>query len=356
MGLVVLIAAGTVARPLDQGAIAEVNALTEAYIRNDISPGLVLGIRCGETYWIEAFGVSDIETQAPLTSSHQFFVGSIAKQFTAAAVLRLVEGAKADLDAPITDYLPDAPAAWSGITIRHLLNHTSGIRSYGTLPHNLGAGVMPSEALIGFIAAVRPSFPAGERFVYSTSAYSVLAYIVEQITGSPFDDTIEQQFLAPLQMADTGYSIGGKPNHLAGFHQYYWQGAALFTEPPNTILGLGNGMYSTVADLFVWQSALTTGRVVSETTYAQMTLQTETCSAEGETSIHDYGFALELQVSEHGELCRVGHGGNAGGHIVFLWEYPACDMSIIALQNSNGMLMPLLREIEAILLRSCEEQ
>ncbi|MFC2077301.1 serine hydrolase, partial [Candidatus Bipolaricaulota bacterium] len=112
--LAVLMGSGALlAWPGGDGVIAEIRTLVKAYIRDDISPGLVVGLRFGETTWIEAFGISDIKTSDLLTSEHQFFVGSIAKQFTAAAVLRLIEEGRACLDASITSYLPDAPETWS---------------------------------------------------------------------------------------------------------------------------------------------------------------------------------------------------------------------------------------------------
>jgi len=355
--LAVLMGSGTLlACPGADGVIAEIRTLVETYIRDDISPGLVVGLRFGETTWIEAFGISDIKTRDLLTSEHQFFVGSIAKQLTAAAVLRLIEKGQVSLDASITSYLPDAPEAWSEITIRHLLNHTSGICSLGSMPNDLGEGVIVSEMVIGFIRPTELRFAPGEDWVYSTAGYYVLAYIVERITGAPFEAFVEQEFLGPLGMTETGYRIQREPDRLAGYHRVYWQGEAMFVEPSDDVLGLGFGMYSTVSDLFVWEAALRSGRVVSEVTFAEMTKPTETRSVSGEVSIHDYGFGLELRFDDLGTLSRVGHGGNGGGHIGIVWSYPAEDIVLIVLQNSDSMLPPLLEEIEAVLLSACASE
>jgi len=339
--------------PEADAVIAEVRALAEAYIRDDVSPGLVVGLRLGETTWIEAFGISDIGARDPLTAEHQFFVGSIAKQFTAAAILRLVERGRADLDASISSCWPDAPEAWSGITIRHLLNHTSGICSLAGIPYDLGEGVLASEAVMSFITPTRLRFAPGEDWVYSSAAYLVLAYLVERIAGTAFEAFIEQAFLGPLGMTKTGYRIRREPDRLAGYHRAYWQGEAMFTTPSQDVLGLGFGMYSTVSDLFIWEAALRSGRVVSEATFAEMTTPTVTRNALGEMSKHDYGLGLELRFDDCGALSRIGHGGNGGGHIGIVWSYPAEDAVLIVLQNSDSMLPPLLEEIEDVLLAAC---
>jgi len=340
------------ASPEADAVIAEVRTLAEAYIRDDVSPGLVVGLRFGETTWIEAFGISDIEERGPLTSEHQFFVGSIAKQFTAAAMLRLVEQGRASLDASIAAYWPDAPEAWSGITIRHLLNHTSGICSLAGIPYHLGEGVLVSEAVMSFITPTRLRFAPGEDWVYSSAAYFVLAYIVERIAGTTFEAFVEQAFLGPLGLTSTGYRIQREPDQLAGYHRAYWQGEAMFTQPSQDILGLGYGMFSTVSDLFVWEAALRSGRVVSEATFAEMTEPTVTRDALGQIATHDYGLGLELRFDDCGVLSRVGHGGNGGGHIGIVWSYPPEDAVLIVLQNSDSMLPPLLEEIEDVLLAS----
>jgi len=345
-----------VACPQIDEVTADVRTLAEAYIRDDISPGLVIALRSGETTWIEAFGTSDIGIGNPLMPEHQFLVGSIAKQFTAAAVLRLVEEGRADLDAPISSCLPEAPESWSGITLRQLLNHTSGICSYGNMPFDLGGGALGSEAVFGFIAATDVVFAPGEDWVYSTAAYSVLAYAVERITGEAFEAFVEREFLEPLGMAKTGYRMLREPEHLAGYHFVYWQGEAMFDDPPDDVLGLGAGMYSTVSDLLVWEAALRSGRVVSETTLAEMTMPTETGPAVGGGVVHDYGLGLELRFDEGGVLTKVGHAGTAGGHIGVLWSYPVEDRVLIVLQNSNGMLPPLLEEIEATLQAGCRPE
>jgi D-alanyl-D-alanine carboxypeptidase len=353
LGMAVLACScGTAACPLASSTLDEIEALVEDYVERDVSPGLLLGIRCGESMWVEAFGVSDISTGAPLETSHQFLVASLAKQFVAAVVMRLVEDGELALESRISNYIEDVPGAWTDITIRHCLNHTSGTFSFGTLPVDIGNGVLSSDAVIGFLTAGDLFFAPGEDFIYSTVGYFVLSYIVERITGESVDVYIEREFLEPLGMTETGFLANCPPENLAGYHQYYWRGQALVTDPPTTSWGLGDGMYSTARDLFAWQAALVSGRVVSEASYAMITERTETPGADGEAAVHDYGFGLEVFVDEEGELAEVGHWGNGGGHISRLWAYPSHDVVVVSLQNSNGRLAPLLDSIESVLLDS----
>lgn len=345
-----------VARPLSQPVLEEIRSLAAQYIEDDLSPGLILGIRCGTSYWIEAFGISDISTGEPLATSHQFLVGSIAKQFVASAVMRLAEDGRLDLDDPICEYVPHLTETWARITVRHCLNHTSGTFSFSGLPIDIGHGTLTSEAVIGFITSGRLFFKPGEDFLYSTVGYFLLGYIVEQVTGASVDIFIDREFLQPLGMKDTGFLALRRPTDLAGYHQHYWRGQAFFTDPPTTSRGLADGMYSTARDLFVWQAALASGQVVSASSYATMTDRTTTRDADGEETTHDYGFGLEVFANERDETTEVGHWGNGGGHIAFLWSYPPYDIAVVALQNSNGRLAPLLDEIESILLGvTCDE-
>ena len=341
--------------PLPQSTVDGIRALVAQYIEDDISPGLLLGIRCGDSYWIEAFGVSDISTGAPLEATHQFLIGSIAKQMVAAAVMRLVEDGRLSLESPISDYVQHLRDTWAGITVRQCLNHTSGTFSFAGLPVDTGSGALTAEAVIGFITSGRLSFPPGEDHLYSTVGYFILAYIVEQITGEPIDMYIERHFLEPLGMTETGFLKGRAPETLAGYHQHYWKGQAFYTEPPTTSWGLADGMYSTAADLFTWQVALASGEVVSESSWALMTQRTVTQSSDGIAATHDYGFGLEVHVGEDGEISEVGHWGNGGGHICFLAEYPTEDIALLALQNSNGRLAPLLEDIKAVLFNADSE-
>ena len=340
--------------PLDEQTVDAVCNLVNAHIEADLTPGLVVAVRCGDAYWIEAFGLSVIKTQEPMDSSLQFFVGSISQQFVAASVLKLREAGLLDLDDPITDHIDDVPDEWSAIAIRHLLTHTSGANSFGgynELPVGVGS-VYPPESIVRSMMSGQLFFTPGEEFLFGrTTGYAVLAYVVERVTGETIESYIEREFLAPLGLLDTWFATIRLPENMAGFYHHYWDGHALFEELPTYDMGLGSAMYSTATDLLAWQNALSTGRVIAEESYALMTEQATTRSAEGVIETHDYGLGLEVYVSEDGDITKVGHIGDGGGHRCGLWAYPSADVAIVLLQNSDRPLRPLFEDIEAVLFQ-----
>lgn len=341
--------------PLDEQTVDAIRVLVDAHIEADPAPGLVLAVRCGDTYWIEAFGLSVIKTQEPMDSSLQFFVGSISQQFVAASILKLREAGLLELDDPISDYIDHVPDDWSAITIRHLLTHTSGANSFGgynELPVGIGF-VYPSETIIQSMMLGPLFFTPGEEFLFGrTTGYAVLAYVAECVTGETIESYIEREFLTPLGLLDTWFATIRHPENMAGFYHHYWDGHAMFEELPVFDMGLGSAMYSTATDLLAWQIALSTGRVIAEESYALMTEQATTRNAEGVIETHDYGLGLEVYVSEDGEIAKLGHFGDGGGHRCGLWAYPPADVVVVLLQNSDRQLDPLLEDIEAVLFQS----
>jgi len=321
----------------------------------DLTPGLVLGVRWGDAVWVEAYGVTDAAQPEPMRPSTQLYIGSISKQFTAACILRLVERDLLGLDWPVSRVLRDAPERWSDVTIHHLLTHTSGINSYGSLPYELGEGVLPSKTLLAFITSAGTFFEPGTDYVYSSADYAVLACVVEEVSGTSYGDFLERTFLAPLGLRDTGYWVDRRPPNLAMNHKVYIEGAATFTPYINVSLGLGaSSIHSTVADLLRWQKALVDGRVVSPASYALMVTPASYLASNGTRESVDYGYGLQLEFDEGGALFGVGHGGINAGHIGWLWGYPTKDIAFVALQNSDGMLPPLLDRIEEVLLQEAE--
>jgi len=337
--------------PLDDQTLDAIRNLADAHIEADIAPGIVLAIRCGDAYWIEPFGLSLIKTQEPMDSSLQFFVGSISKQFVAAAILRLRESGVLDLDDPISNFIDQVPDDWAVITIRHLLTHTSGANSFGgytQLPFDAG-GVWPSESVISAMMTGDLAFVPGEEYCYSrTTGYMILAFVVERVAGVTLETYIEREFLAPLKLSGTGFATVHEPTKLTGFYHHYWNGQAMFEEVPHFDTALGSAMYSTAADLLAWQIALSTGQVISKDSYTMMTTRATTCSADGVTETHDYGLGLEVIVNEDDSLAELGHRGH-GGHRASLWVYPAADIVVAVLQNCDRPLRPLLEDIEAVL-------
>ncbi|MFC2077353.1 serine hydrolase domain-containing protein [Candidatus Bipolaricaulota bacterium] len=355
---VALLAAATAhasASSVPHNLVREIHALVTDYLNQDLTPGLVVGVRWGDATWVRGYGVTHAGTDRPMTADTRLYIGSLSKQFTAAGIMRLVEQRRLGLDWTIPRVFPEAPDHWAEITIHQLLNHTSGISSYGAIPYNLGQGVLPPRALLGFIAATDLFFEPGTAYVYSSPDYAVLGYIIEQVSGMTYGEYLERTFLSPLGLASSGYWIDDRPDGLAGNHMVYVGGEATFQPVVNVSLGLGSSsIHSTVGDLLAWQEALLTGRAVQPASLERMTEPVDVLGYDGEPLTEDYGYGLQLELADDGSLFGLGHGGINGGHIGWIWAYPTLDVGFVVLQNSDGMLLTLLDEIEEALLNAAQ--
>src|SRR4029077_13569774 len=156
---------------------AAVDAYIESQLREQHIPGLALGVlRDGRLIKAQGYGLANIELDVPVKPETVFQTGSVGKQFTATAIMMLVEEGKLSLDDPISKYLPGAPAAWSGITVRHLLTHTSGIPEY-TSRINLQTDYTEDE-LFQKLIALPLDFPPGEKWSYSNAGYVLLGFLI----------------------------------------------------------------------------------------------------------------------------------------------------------------------------------
>ena len=156
-------------------------------------------------------GMADLELSIPMTADHVFEIGSITKQFTAVAILMLAEAGKLDVQDEITKYLPDYPTEDHKITIHHLLNHTSGIRSYTSMNlQGIARTDMTPAELIDFFKNEPMDFAPGERWLYNNSGYILLGYIIEKVSGQSYEDFIEQRIFKTLGMENSRYGHKGE--------------------------------------------------------------------------------------------------------------------------------------------------
>jgi len=334
---------------------AELDALVAEYMARGLTPGIAVGVRIGDARWVRAYGAADAETGAPLTIASSFYIGSLTKQMTAAAILRLVEEGRLSLEQTVDSILDDVPEAWAGITIHHLLTHTAGIKSYGSLPYDLGEGALPSRALVGFIAAVDPVYAPGEGYLYSSADYAILGYAIERRSGLPFGGFLDLHLFRPLGMSDSGFWVDDRPEDLVVGHSVYVDGAATFIPSVNVSAGLGAAcVHSTVDDLLTWQEGLVCGRVVSPASYVLMTTPATIDPPDGPVETINYGYGLELDVGPNERPIAVWHGGGNGGQISYIWWMADRDVAFVVLQNSDGLYYELLESIKRVLI-GCSE-
>ncbi|MGD1085453.1 MAG: serine hydrolase domain-containing protein, partial [Verrucomicrobiota bacterium] len=182
-----------------------VDDLMRSEMRRHPIPGAALTIiKNGQTVKTAAYGMANLETRAPVTPETVFEVGSITKQFTAAAILLLAQDGKLTVDDKIARHLKDTSATWGQITIRHLLTHTSGLKNYTGLSGFELARHLTQSQFIHQMAAFPLDFQPGEKWAYCNTEYNLLGFIVENVTGKNYWDFLHERILAPLQMNATG--------------------------------------------------------------------------------------------------------------------------------------------------------
>src|SRR5687767_5124646 len=168
-------------------------------------PGVAVGVIENGTLTLQrAYGVSNLETETPLTTDSVFELASVTKQFTAAAVMMLVEQGKVALDAPISTYLDRTPGAWAGITVRHLLTHTSGLDNI-SVPRLQDAVPLriTTAQMFDFLVQQPLRWPVGQNAWYSDAGYFLLGMVIERTSGQSYRAFMQERIFAPLGMADS---------------------------------------------------------------------------------------------------------------------------------------------------------
>lgn len=295
------------------------------FLQDDLFTGAVLVAKEGEIIFRQAFGLANRQWTIPNTPETRFRIGSITKQFTAAAILRLTERGKLSAYDRLGQHLPDAPDSWHNVTIHQLLTHTSGIPSYTDLPDFLSRISLeertPKE-IIELTSGQALEFPPGDHFRYSNTGYILLGSVVESISGQGYADFLEDEFFQPLGMVDSGYDhswkiverradgytcIGGKWGH-ARFIAMSLPYAA-------------GGLYSTVDDLYRWSQALMKGDVIGPAALQDMLRD------------HGQGYGYGWFVGSVDGRRFVRHGGGINGFLSTLDLHPDDDLMVIALAN-----------------------
>jgi CubicO group peptidase (beta-lactamase class C family) len=291
--------------------------------------GAVLVARDGQIVLSRGYGMANYEWDVPNTPSTKFRLGSITKQFTSMAIMQLGEKGLLSVDDSITRHLADYPKTGDRITIHHLLTHSSGIPSYTGVPEyqkNMRVAFSPAQMIDGF--KDKPlEFAPGEKFKYDNSGYFLLGAIIEKVSGQPYDQYLQTHIFDPLGMKDSGYD---RPQTLlkqraAG---YEWSASGL----RNTeYLDMGQpfaagSLYSTVEDLYSWDQALYTEKLVKRATLDQIfTPRIE--SAPG------VQYAYGWSVSTVHERKMIGHGGGINGFSTFIARFPDERAVVIVLRN-----------------------
>ncbi len=320
-------------------SLATITALdqlaTEALASNGAGLSIAVDERAQVVY-AHGFGEADIVANRPVHPETPFAIASITKQFTAAAILQLVDKHRLTLDSTLSQLLPQGPIQDSRITLKMLLNHTSGIGNYTRGPDylKLEPHDQSESTMLDFIASRPRQFEPGESFAYNNSGYYLLGIILERVTGKPYGDYLMQHLVQPLGLMHTRYCGGGLSTP-DGAARYASGGAHSASAAPvsTTVAFAAGGLCASASDLLRWQYDLRTGHVVTPRDYAMMT--GPTTAADGK--VIPYGFGLETDPVLEGDPFLAGHpavwhdGGGPGVSSDLIKD----DVGIAVLSNSD---------------------
>ncbi|MGY0612922.1 serine hydrolase domain-containing protein [Luteimonas sp. A501] len=324
--------------------MAEVDARLRPYT-GDVPGAALLVLRDGEPVVRRGVGLSDLAAGAPVTPATNFRLASLSKQFTAAAVLLLAEDGRLRLDDPVRRWLPELPANADGVTLHHLLSHTSGLHDYedimaadfegqvrdADVPCLLATGAPCAARVAAAVTPAPPYFPAGTAYRYSNSAYALLALVVEKASGLSYPDFLRERIFTPLGMDSSLAFVNGvnAPANRAYGHSASGDGWAR-TDQSTTSAVLGDGgIYSSIDDLAKWDAALYDDRLLSDTSRAlAFSAQTTTPTDEENVAAYGYGWRLD------GDL--MWHSGETIGSRNVILRWPAQRLTVLMLTNRNG--------------------
>ena len=308
-----------------------VDTVVKAAMARDRIPGVELTvIHHGRRVKTAAYGYSNLELRTPVTPDTVFEIGSITKQFTAACILLLAQEGKLSVDAPLSRYVPNTPPAWSNITLRHLLNHTSGLKTYTALKGFESTRQLSQAQFVEKLGALPLDSPPGERHAYCNTGFNLLGYVIENVGGQSYWSFLHARILGPLAMNAT---TNREPRNLlpgrANGYERDARGQFLNRDPNLTDLFAAGALVSTVGDLAKWNAALDAGQVLTEASKQQMWSPTRLNNG----SLHPYGFGWWLDpVQGHR---RIGHTGETSGFTASWERFPDDQLAVIVLCNSG---------------------
>jgi CubicO group peptidase (beta-lactamase class C family) len=321
-------------QPLPASVTGRIDAVFARYNRSD-APGCAVGVyQNGAITYAMGYGSANLEYGVPITANTPFISGSVAKQFTAAAIALLVEQGRISLDDDVRKYIPELPDYGTRVTIDHLVHHTSGLRDFWALVGVSGMryddGYTAGDVIRLAARQKQLNFPPGSEYAYSNTGYVSLGVIVQRVTGKSLREFAAEEIFKPLGMNSTHYHddhtmmVPGRaaaysPLSGGGWRIDIWN---------NDIVGQG-GLITTVTDLQKWDENFYTGKVGGPAFLKRQLQQGKLTNG----SVLSYAFGLT--VTEYRGLPLVEHSGSSGGYRTIISRFPAQHTSVVALCNSS---------------------
>jgi CubicO group peptidase (beta-lactamase class C family) len=312
---------------------SEVVPATLAEFASDEAPGVaVLVARDGKVLLSHCLGMANLSHDVPITPTTKFRIGSITKQFTAAAILKLQEEGRLSVNDKLTKFFPDYPRG-DEVTIHHLLTHTSGIKSYTSKPEFMNSAPVAatSDEMIESFKNDPFDFDPGSRFAYNNSGYFLLGAIIEKVSGQSYNDYLRSTFFEPLEMHDTG--VHEATAVLKGEATGYQYESGKITRSINWDMsraGAAGSLYSTVEDLMRWNEGVFGGKVLSDESLEAAFTPVKLNSDEMPMMTYGYGWVM----GERRGLKTISHGGGLHGWSSVITRYVDQDTTIVVLHNA----------------------
>ncbi len=334
--------------------IEKIEKLVATYSKYGDFNGSILVAEAGEIIYKKGFGLANMEWEIANQTDTKFRIASVSKQFTAMLIMQLVAENKLDLHTPIINYLPEYPKPnGEKITLHHLLTHTSGT------PNNYASNDQldripdrqKPEDLMAQFAHLQLEFSPGEKFDYSNSGYVILGVIIEKITGKPYKEALQDQIFKPLNMMNTGFDSHRAvlKNRATGYFKSWGEYYNANYIDMSSVYAAG-GLYSTVEDLFLWDQALYSEKLLPQK-YLDLVF-TKHIPDPGYNGHYGYGWELvSKSIGKTSEQVQViVHDGVIDGFCALITRIPSSKSSIILLSNARrGALNGITRAITGIL-------
>ena len=299
-----------------------------------VLPGAaVMVIKNGEIIFEKGYGLADVEKKIPITAASNFRLASVTKQFTAMSILLLIDRGKLKLETTLQDIFPDFPEYGNNITIKNLLQHTSGLIDYEDLiTDTVTVQVKDKDVLELIMKTDSTYFQPGRQHSYSNTGYALLAMIVEKLSGKPFSNFLKENIFQPLEMDNT-IAFENNVNEIKKRAYGYTikDSVAEFTDQSITSAVLGDGgIYSSLNDLYKWDQALYTEKLIDKK-YLTESWTRGTTTDEVE---FPYGYGWRLEKYNNNEV--VYHTGSTRGFRNIIYRMPEKKFTIVILTNRDS--------------------
>jgi CubicO group peptidase (beta-lactamase class C family) len=321
----------TIAHAQDSSTVAnDVSNYVTSEMQRQHIPGVALLVsRGGKIVQAEGFGLSNVELQVPVKPETVFQSGSVGKQFTATAVMMLVEEGKVNLDDPLTKYFADAPSSWKEVTVRELLSHTAGFGDYPA-KFNFRKDWTEPE-LLKLVEGIPLAYPPGTKWDYSNLGFLTLGILIHRVTGEFYGDFLQERIFRPLGMQTTRIISEADivPNRAAGYRLVKGELKNQEWVAPMVNTTADGSLYFSVLDLAKWDAALYTEKLLKRSSLDEM--WTPAKLKNGQPSKDGYGFGWFIG-DRHGHHV-VSHDGSWQGFKTAIARYVNDQLTVVVLAN-----------------------